>query len=313
MNFFIQTIKVLERIAPRPLKRIFAVCMSRVAYYFMHTHKLIALHNLSRSFPDKSTDELLQIIKETYANFALTFVEFPSIVRLNKKNIHRHVTVKGLEHYENALREGRGILLFTAHFGNWEFGNAALAILSQAPYFMARRLDSPFLEEFSTSLRRVLGIGNLHKANAMRMVLPLLRKGEAVILLIDQNVATREGVFIDFFGRPACATTGVALMAMHTGAAVLPVFTTRMQNGTYLTEIGPQVETVKTGNRDKDLLTNTQSYNKIIEDHVRKYPGQWLWLHRRWKTRPVQARKHTHFSQAARPAREAGRRTGGVN
>ena len=302
MNVAILSIRILERIAPRPLKRLFAWCVARAGYYLLHTHKLIALHNLSRAFPDKSTGELLKIIKETYLSFVLTFVEFPSITRLNKKNLHRHVRVKGLEHYERALGEGRGILLFSGHYGNWEFGNAALAVLSRAPHFMARRLDSAFLEEFSTSLRSALGIGNLHKANAMRMVLPLLRKGEAVILLIDQNVAAREGVFIDFFGRPACATTGVALMAMHTGAAVLPVFTTRMKNGTYVAEIGPKIETVKTGNRDDDLLANTQNYNKIIEEQVRKHPGQWLWLHRRWKTRPVQARRYSSADRASQKA-----------
>ena len=311
MKVAIILIRALERIAPRPLKLFFAFCVARAGYYLMHTHKIIALHNLTRAFPDKPTGELLKIIKETYLSFTLTFVEFPSITRFNKNNLHRHVRVKGLEHYEKALREGQGILLFTAHYGNWEFGNAALAVLSRPPHFMARRLDSAFLEHFSTSLRSPLGIGNLHKANAMRMVLPLLRKGEAVILLIDQNVAAREGVFIDFFGRPACATTGVALMAMHTGATVLPIFTTRTENGTYLTEIGPALPTVKTGNRDEDLLTNTQNYNKIIEDQVRKYPGQWLWLHRRWKTRPVQARRRSSADQSISQKRSSVQNTGG--
>jgi KDO2-lipid IV(A) lauroyltransferase len=125
----------------------------------------------------------------------------------------------------------------------------------------------------------------------MSSILSQLRKGEVLKLLIDQNAAAREGVFVNFFGRPACATTGIALMAIHTGAAVLPVFTTRMPDGRYLTEIGPRVDTVNTGNRDQDVLQNTQNYNTIIENHVRKYPGQWLWLHQRWKTKLVQARR----------------------
>ncbi len=291
MNIKIKIAKALNRIVPLPVKRIAAVIMSRLAYYALHKHKLIALHNLTRSFPEKNLNEILQIIKDSYASFELLFVEFLEIFYLNRENLHRWVSVKGLEHYEDACREGRGVLLFTAHFGNWEIGNAALALLSTPPFFMARTLDSPFLEEISTSARARLGIGNLHKENAMRMLLPLLRQGKPVILLIDQNVAAKEGVFINFFGRPACATTGVALMAMHTGAAVLPIFTTRMPDGTYLTEIGPKVETVKTGDRDSDMLVNTQNYNRIIEDHVRKYPGQWLWLHQRWKTKLCQAKK----------------------
>jgi len=282
---------MLDRIFPLFIKRFIAVSASRAAYYLLPKHKLIALHNLTRSFPEKSLTENLQIIKDTYASFALTFIEFLQILYLNRNNLDTRVSVKGLEHYEKACREGKGVLLFTAHFGNWEMGNAALAILSKPPIFMARTLDSPFLEEITTSVRSRLGIGNIHKKNVMSSILIQLRKGEVLKLLIDQNAAAREGVFVNFFGRPACATTGIALMAIHTGAAVLPVFTTRMPDGRYLTEIGPRVDTVNTGNRDQDVLQNTQNYNTIIENHVRKYPGQWLWLHQRWKTKLVQARR----------------------
>ena len=291
MSFPVKFAIMLDRIFPLFIKRFIAVSASRAAYYLLPKHKLIALHNLTRSFPEKSLTENLQIIKDTYASFALTFIEFLQILYLNRNNLDTRVSVKGLEHYEKACREGKGVLLFTAHFGNWEMGNAALAILSKPPIFMARTLDSPFLEEITTSVRSRLGIGNIHKKNVMSSILSQLRKGEVLKLLIDQNAAAREGVFVNFFGRPACATTGIALMAMHTGAAVLPVFTTRMPDGRYVTEIGPKVETVNTGNRDQDVLQNTQNYNTIIENHVRKYPGQWLWLHQRWKTKLVQARR----------------------
>jgi len=293
MNLKIKIAKFIDRILPLRIKRGLAVGLSRLAYHLLHKHKLIALHNLTRSFPEKSQAEILQIIKDSYASFAMVFAEFLQISYLNKTNLQRWVDVKGLEHYEKACREGRGVLLFTAHFGNWEIGTAALAILSTPPFFMARTLDSPALEKITTTARAALGIGILHKESAMRMLLPLLRKGKAVILLIDQNVAAKEGVFVDFFGRPACATTGIALMAMHTGAAVLPIFTTRMPDGRYLTEIGPQVETVQTGDRDHDVLINTQNYATVIEEHVRKYPGQWLWLHQRWKTKRCQARRRS--------------------
>lgn len=291
MDTKIKIAKLINRIIPMSVKRIIAVGMSRLAYHLLHKHKVIAVHNLTRSFPDKSLDEILRIIKESYASFALVFAEFLQIFYLTRDNLHQWVSVRGLEHYEKACLEGKGVLLFTAHYGNWEMGNAALAILSKPPIFIARALDSPFLEEISTSARSKLGIGNLHKDNVVRSILGRLRKGEVIELLIDQNVAAREGVFINFFGRPACATAGIALMALHTGAAVLPIFTTRLPDGKYLTEIGPQVETVNTGNHDQDLLMNTQNYNSVIEDQVRKYPGQWLWLHQRWKTKRCQIRK----------------------
>ena len=291
MNTGIKIAVFIDRLLPLALKRAAARGFSCLAYGLLHKHKLIAVHNLSRSFPEKSLKEILQIIKDSYASFAQLFVEFPQLLYLNRDNISDWVTVKGLEHYEKACRSGKGVLLFSAHFGNWEMGNAALALLSTPPTFMARKLDSPFLESFTTYARNRLGIGKLDKEHAMRSVLGLLRKGEPLLLLIDQNVAAREGVFITFFGRPACATAGIALMALHTGAAVLPIFTTRLPDGRYLTEIGAQVPTVDTGDREADVLQNTQNYNAIIEDHVRRHPGQWLWLHQRWKTKRCQLRR----------------------
>jgi KDO2-lipid IV(A) lauroyltransferase len=116
----------------------------------------------------------------------------------------------------------------------------------------------------------------------------LLRNGGTINILIDQNVAGYEGVFVDFFGRRACTTPGLALLALHTKAPVLPVFTRRLPDGKYLLEIGKKVEIVNSGNRDADVLINTQNFTKIIEDKIRQYPAQWLWFHQRWKTKLCQ-------------------------
>lgn len=280
--------KALLRAVPLPIRRKIATGLAGLGYHLSFKHRLIAFHNLMRAFPEKPLDEITAIAKASYKSFSLVFAEFPEILGINKDNLADWVSVKGLEHYEAALNEGKGVLLITGHFGNWEMGLAAMALLSRPPIFMARVLDSAFLEEGSTYVRSTLGIGIIHKENAMRPMLRLLKQGEAVKMLIDQNVSVYDGVFIDFFGRPACTTSGVALMAMHTGAAVLPVFTSRMPDGTYLTEIGPKVETVHTGDRDRDVVTNTQNYATVIENHIRKYPKQWLWVHQRWKTKRCQ-------------------------
>ena len=291
MNMKLRINILLFRIIPLSVRRTIATSLARIAYHLSFKHKLIAVHNLTASFPEKSLNEILRILKASYASFALIIAKFFEILYMNKDNVAQWVSIRGLGHYEKACRDGKGVLLFTGHFGNWEIGNAALAILSKPPILMARILDSHFLEEASTWVRSTLGIGNIHKENAIRPTLRLLRNGEAIKLLIDQNVAAKEGVFVNFFGRPACTTSGIALMAVHTGAAVLPIFTTRMPDGRYLTEIGQQVGTVHTGNRDRNVLVNTQNYTKVIEDHIRKYPEQWFWLHQRWKTKPCQARR----------------------
>lgn len=279
------------KMIPLAVRRWIANRIGGLGYCLSLKHRLIALHNLMRSFPEKPLDEIVAIARASYKSFVLVFAEFPEILCLDRNNIRKWVSVRGLEHYEAALREGRGVVLITAHFGNWEMGMAAMALLSRPPTFVARVLDSAILEEGSVYIRSTVGIGIIHKENAMRPMLRLLKQGEAVKMLIDQNVAAYEGVFINFFGRPACTTSGVALMAMRSGAAVLPVFTNRMPDGTYLTEIGPKVETVHTGDRRRDVATNTQNYATAIENHIRKYPEQWLWLHQRWKTKTCQAKE----------------------
>ncbi len=279
------------RITPLGVRRSIFVGLARLGYHLSLKHRLIAIHNLTRAFPEKSMDDIIAIAKASYSDFAKIIAEFSEIIYLNPENLGRWVTVKGLENYEKACLSGRGVLLFSGHFGNWEFGSAALAILSRPPVFMARRMDNTFLEEAALRIRAVVGVRTLNKEGAMRPALRLLKNGETIKLLIDQNVAVYDGIFVDFFGRPACTTSGVALMALHTGAAVLPIFTTRMPDGRYLTEIGEEVETVVTGTRDADVLANTQNYTQIIEDHIRKYPKQWFWVHQRWKTKPCQMPK----------------------
>jgi KDO2-lipid IV(A) lauroyltransferase len=293
MKINMKIAKAMDRAVPLCVKRLIAIGLSGLLYHLSLKHKLIAVHNLTRAFPEKSLPDILKIAKSSYTSFALMLAEFTDIYYLNKNNLHRRVSVRGLEYYDEACRAGKGVLLFSAHFGSWEIGNAALAILSRPPMFMARIMDSPFLENVISYVRAAHGIAIIHKEKAMRLTLRLLRKGEAIQLLIDQNVSVQDGIFVDFFGRPACTTSGVALMALHTGAAVLPIFTTRMPDGRYITEIGPQVETIMTGNRDQDVLTNTQNYNSIIENHIRNYPGQWLWLHQRWKTKRCQAMRNS--------------------
>ena len=125
----------------------------------------------------------------------------------------------------------------------------------------------------------------------MRPIIRLLKKGSTINLLIDQNVAWYGGVFVDFFGRQACATFGLALLALHTGAPVLPSFTRRLPSGKYILEIGPKVEIIRSTERNNDILLNTQNFTKIIEEKIRKSPEQWFWVHQRWKTQLCQVKK----------------------
>ena len=283
-------ISLLKHI-PLSLRRIFAVFIARLSYYLSLKHRLIAIHNLMRSFPDRPLKEIIRLAKESYISFTLVAVDFFDIPYLNKDNLHRWISIEGLDNYTEACKEGKGVLIFSAHFGNWEIGNAALAIMTRPFIFVYRVFDSPLLERGIIGVRASYGNISLSKDKAMRPMIRLLKNGASINLLIDQNVAWYEGVFVDFFGRKACTTPGLALLALHTKAPVLPVFTRRLPDGKYLLEIGKKVEIVSSENREADILTNTQNFTKIIEDHVRQYPEQWLWFHQRWKTKLCQVKQ----------------------
>ncbi|MGV8058437.1 MAG: lysophospholipid acyltransferase family protein [Smithellaceae bacterium] len=284
------TIKFIKSI-PLSLRRFFAIALAGAFYHLSPKHRLIAIHNLLSSFPEKPVTEIIKIARESYLSFALVAAEFVDIPYLNKENLSSWITIEGLENYKEACREGKGVLLFGAHFGNWEIGNAALAITTQPFVFIYRRLDSSFLEDNITRVRASYGNVSLSKENAMRPIIRLLKKGATINMLIDQNVDWYDGLFVNFFGRKACTTSGLALLALHTDAPVLPSFTRRLPNGKYILEIGPKVEIIRTAHRDNDVLINTQNFTKIIEEEIHKSPEQWFWVHQRWKTKFCKAKR----------------------
>ena len=270
---------------PLAVRREIFKAISLLFYHLSSKHRLIALHNLKCAYPEKSMDDLIKIAKGAYRNLGIVAAEFFQIPSLTRENIRDLVEFEGIENYTRAAAKKKGMFLFTAHFGNWELMAASFALLGQPPTFIYRPLDSPILENLVTYVRTCKGNNPLPKDRSMRQVLRLIRKNEIVGTLLDQNMAWEEGVFVDFFGRPCCTTDSVARLALHTGAPIIPAFMVRMESGKYIFVIEEEVEIVDTGDPEKDALINTQNFTKIIEDVVREYPDQWLWIHQRWKTK----------------------------
>ena len=276
------------RVIPTPLRKALFIGISRMFHHLIPRQRLIATYNLRRAFPEKSEAEILGIVQNVYRNMGIVAAEFFDIPRLTKENIAAQVEAEGVENCEKALAKGRGLLLFSAHFGNWELEAAAAALLIKPAVVIYRPLDSPLLDHLILRVRSATGNIPLAKDHAMRPMLRTLKQNGILGILIDQNMAWYEGVFVDYFGRPACTTDGLALLALHTEAPVLPAYMVRLADGRYRLVFGPEVEVIRTGNRDADVLTNTQRFTKVIEQIVRRYPDQWLWVHQRWKTQPCQ-------------------------
>ncbi len=279
---------------------LFAGCF-RMFYHLAAKQRLIAIHNLTCAFPEKDMSEIIRIAKGSYRNMGIIAAEFFDIPSLNQKNVEDRVEIEGLEHCINALKKNRGLLTFGAHIGNWELEAAAVALLLKPMAVVYRTLDSAILENLVTWVRSATGNIPLDKTLAMRPIIRHLKENGIVGLMIDQNMAWQEGVFVDFFGRPAATSNGLALLALHTGAPVIPGMTVRVKNGKYRLIVGEEVEIIRTGDRDLDVISNTQKFTRIVEEMVRKYPEQWFWVHQRWKTKVCQIQDSSHHRRILTP------------
>jgi KDO2-lipid IV(A) lauroyltransferase len=207
-----------------------------------------------------------------------TFARFP---RMDPKTIHEWIRYEGLENFTNAIARGRGVLVATAHLGNWELSAFAHAWMTGPMNIVVRPLDNGSVDALVERRRAMSGNNIIAKREAARGILRALERGEAVGILIDQNTTPEEGIFIDFLGTKACAGTAFVKFAQHTGAAVVPGFALwEEKESRYVLRFYPEVE--MTGHVRED----TQRVHAMLESVIRQYPDQWLWIHRRWKTRP---------------------------
>ncbi|MGP8154670.1 MAG: lysophospholipid acyltransferase family protein [Smithella sp.] len=278
----------IGRCIPRIVRKGFFKMIFSLFYHLVAKSRLIVLHNLQRSFPEKDIKEIIKIAKEVYRHFAIVAAEFFNMPSITKENIHKWVDVEGMGNYQAAIAKGRGVLSIVAHFGNWELMTIAVPLYIKPMYIVYRPLDNPIIDNMVEYVRTMQGNGLIPKGGSGKKILELLKENQIIGILSDQNVAMYEGVFVDFFGRPACTGVGLAVMAMRSGAPVVPAFMARQKSGKYKLILKPAIEAVCTDNYKADLLVNTQRFTKIVEDVVREYPEQWFWFHQRWKTKRYQ-------------------------
>jgi KDO2-lipid IV(A) lauroyltransferase len=264
--------------APAPLAHWLARCYARLLDLAIPRLRRVARDNLSMALPGANHSEIIDGVFRSIARLLVTFAKFPSIRR---DNVERWIRWEGREHFDDAIREGRGVLFATAHLGNWELSAFAHALLAAPMNVVVRPLDNPLIDALVERRRSLSGNRPIFKKDFARAILKALAANEAVGILADQNASLDSGVFVDFFGMPACAGTGLAKLAAHSGAAVIPGFALWEEaERRYVLRFYPAVPI--TG----DVTRDTQAVQKRLEDVIRQYPDQWLWIHRRWKTRP---------------------------
>lgn len=247
----------------------------------------VAGRNLRLASPHMPESERQRIIRGVYANLARVLNESAHFPRLNASNVNNLVSFEGFGNYEAALARGRGVIFLTAHLGVWELGAFAHALRGHKLNVMYRALDNPRLDRLVRRYREMSGNKMVEKNESARGILAALARNETVGILADQNTLPEEGVFVDFFGVPACMTAGVARFALHTGAAVVPAFCVwERARRRYVIHYDRALTFEPTGNAAADVQAATQRMARVIETYIRRYPDQWLWIHRRWKTRP---------------------------
>jgi KDO2-lipid IV(A) lauroyltransferase len=274
-------------VLPRNVARGLAVFVARILYALLPKLRKIAEFNMRLAFPDWSDAQRSLVKRGMVRNLGWMAAEFARFPSYTDENIDETLILDGHDNFLAAQRRGKGVLYLTGHIGAWELSSFAHALYGFPLHYMARPLDNLRLNSLVNQYRCLSGNRPIYKNESARMLLKILRSAGTVGILADQNTMPDEGMFVDFFGTPACTTTGIARVALHTDAAVVPGYAYWDESiGKYRLRFEPAVELSRTGDTERDVFVNTQKFAKVIEGIIRKYPEQWVWVHARWKTRP---------------------------
>lgn len=279
-------VKILGAL-PRPLARALGRLLAGAVYHLHGRLRKVGLRNLEIAYPEMAAAERRKIVRGVFVSLGRQLAEFCRFPRYTRDNVAQVAVYEGFENFDAAQRRGKGVLFLTAHLGGWEVGSFVHSIHGHRLRIVVRALDNPYLDRLVERYRTLHGNSTFEKQDFARGLISAMRAGETVGLLMDQNMTPPAGVFVDFFGVPACTASGIARVALHTDASVVPAFTIWDDvRRKYRITFAPRLALPKTGDDERDVVNATQLFTSVIEEYVRKNPDQWLWVHRRWKTRP---------------------------
>jgi KDO2-lipid IV(A) lauroyltransferase len=275
------------RALPRRAARAVGVAISSIAFHALTRLRQVGLRNLSLAFPALPAAERTRILRLEYRNLGWLLAEFCQMSTYTLPSASRFIRYQGLDHYLAARARGKGVLVLTGHLGAWELSSFFHSLAGYPMGMVIRRLDNPLVDRLVNRIRTRHGNRVLHKDDFARGLLASMRSGETVGILMDTNMTPPQGLFVPFFGVEACTASGLARVALKTGAAVLPGFLLWEESEQrYMLHFYPELTLASTGDAEADAATNTAQFTAVLESTIRQYPSQWLWMHRRWKTRP---------------------------
>ncbi|MFH0878239.1 MAG: lysophospholipid acyltransferase family protein [Lentisphaerota bacterium] len=284
-NFLLQSI--IRFVSSMPLPRALALGKKLGWFYgsVIRYHRKDALEALQRTFPEKSLEEINGIIDRMYAQLGMNAVEISRLAGGKPDNLEQRITIEGEDIAREVLAQGKGALILVAHFGNWDLLGMFTAKRGYPLTIISKTIKNPTLNAMWMKLRNEYGVKIIPARNSYRDCLKVLRKNELLGFILDQNRPLDQGVFVDFFGKSACTSPGLAYMAAQSKAPVMPVFIHRISDSEHVLKVYPPLPPPP-DREQASILAATQQYTKVIEDEIRKYPDHWLWIHRRWKTQP---------------------------
>jgi KDO2-lipid IV(A) lauroyltransferase len=272
---------------PRSIARALGAGVGRLALALTPRLRRAGHRNLQLAFPQKSEAEREQILRKLYRNLGWLLAEFCQMPYYTPKQAARFIRYEGLEHYLKARDQGKGVLILTGHLGAWELSSFYHSLMGYPMSIVIRRLDNPLVDRLVNHIRCLHGNHVLHKDDFARGLLASMRRGETVGILMDTNMTPPQGAFVEFFGHLACTGSGMARVALKTGAPVVPGFLLWDEaTQQYVLRFGEPLELASTGDAEADAVAYTALFTRVIEDYIRQFPDQWLWVHRRWKTQP---------------------------
>ncbi len=272
---------------PRPMARAAGVLLAQAVYLLHPRLRRVGMRNLEMAFPEKTKAARRRILRAMFSGLGRQLTEFCRLPKYTRQNVSEVAVYDGFENFAAARARGKGVLFLTAHLGGWELGSFVHSLHGNPLHVVIRELDNPLVDRMVRRYRTLHGNDTFDKDDFARGLLAAMKKGETVGILMDQNMTPPQGVFVDFMGSLACTASGVARVALRTDAAVIPAFTLwDRELRKFRIRFDPPLPLTRTGNEEADIVANTAAFTKVIEEYVRRYPEQWLWVHRRWKTRP---------------------------